>query len=140
MKENIRILVEGTTGEGTADEEITGVKTEGIFKTAAGRKHIIYEEHPGGTEEITKTHVVISEDSVEIRKRGEAEAYFLFREGAAAEGFYGTRFGKIRFIVRTESLSVAEGEKSLEIGIRYELVSGSGTLAACRIRFHAENI
>ncbi len=132
MREEIQVYIRGVFREGSPDQEMIETVSCGIFRTVAGKKHILFEERLGENGETAKSHLIISENGVELRRSGAAEASFFFQPGKTTPLSYATAYGTLPLGVKTESLLIEEDSGRLEIGIQYELISGGEALGRYR--------
>ena len=103
----------------------TDVKPElslkGTLKMVSGRYHLLYEEE--NEDGRIRNHLILSEDSMEIRRSGAVESYMQFVPGTCTEFFYKNRYGSVPFSVRTEQYRLHIDESSLSASLRYILMT-----------------
>ena len=94
---------------------------KGTLKQVAGRCHLLYEEELDG--EKIRNHLILSEDSMEIRRSGAVESCMRFVPGMCTDFFYKNRYGSIPFRVRTEEYRLHGDACSLSVFLRYVLMT-----------------
>lgn len=110
-----------------AEDEIL-IEAVGSGRRVAGAVHILYEDPPDGDGRRTKNHVVIRDDCVEVHRRGEASADFLFAAGRVTRTDYRTPYHAFSLDVHTKKISIRPEGDRIGIRLQYALASGGSHL------------
>ncbi|MDO4620231.1 MAG: DUF1934 domain-containing protein [Lachnospiraceae bacterium] len=124
--QNVEIRITGmqkTPGQGS--EEAVPVVTEckGSGRIVNGRRHVMYQEAQEGTRGITKTHMILGEDCLEVHRRGQTESTMIFRKGCKHVLSYRTPYGSIPMEVRTDRFAYSEKDGQIRVYVEYRLSS-----------------
>ena len=98
------------------DEENDSVEviSPGEYFEKNKKKYIVYEDlTPEGVamQELTKSTIKLSDDKVEIIKKGNAHTHMIFEEGKSNMASYQTPFGNMMIGLHTHRLRRQESDK-----------------------------
>jgi len=125
-------LMPVSSGEASLPEEFR-FEARGFLRLVSGVRHILYEEAADEAGAVTKTHLILRDLCVEIRRSGSTESAFCFRENEVTEALYRTPYGSIPMQIRTRRLSVRDFGQEIRVEIGYDILSGEQTVSRAEI-------
>ncbi|MGN0161190.1 MAG: DUF1934 domain-containing protein [Lachnospiraceae bacterium] len=93
----------------------------GTYHEKNGKKYIRYEEHMEDGSGVITNMIKISEDSVEMTKKGAVGAQMLFREKERINSCYDTPFGMLMMVVYTKKIECNVQENLVELTVAYDI-------------------
>ena len=134
MTKDVLISVKGmqNIGEDMEPEEVE-VVAKGDYYFKNGHHFIYFDEVLEGIPEPIKNSIKITENSVEVRKKGAADAQMIFEENKKNFTYYATPFGNLQMGIAATSIRVQEEEETLDLCIDYALEINGEHVADCEI-------
>lgn len=114
------LQVIGETREETGGEEIE-VVAPGKYRFQNGRHFISYEEVIEGSKEKIQNLIKISDDIVEVTKRGFTNAHMVFERNKSNMSYYDTPFGKFLISIMARNIQVTKGQEQISVKVEYSL-------------------
>ena len=108
--------------------------TKGTYFQKNGKHYITYDEMLSDEKKITKNLVKISDDSVEITKKGEVSVNMLFEKDKKNLSFYELPFGNMLIGVQAEKLEFRQSEDGLLVDMDYELEIDEKYVSQCQMK------
>lgn len=93
----------------------------------------MFEEMMEDDHQPTKNTIKITENSVEVRKKGATNVQMIFEENKKNLTYYVTPFGSLEMAVAATKIDFREEEESLDLTIDYALEINSCHAADCQI-------
>ncbi len=119
MKQEVKIWIRGLQkGDGT--EEVMETAAFGEFCTVAGKYYLKYEELSEEGDS-TRTLIKITDETIEVTKRGYTESKMIFVRGMMTRVDYHTPYGTIAMAVDTQELGYKVTEQGITVEIQYDL-------------------
>lgn len=143
MEKNVYITIRGLqvlslpSGESGQEAPIETV-VSGFCRKVSGRWHLKYEEDLDEASHV-QTHTILSKDSVEIRRTGDAAVEMLFEAGRTNTSLYRLPFGNLILSIATRSISLEEEKDRLHAVLLYELLIDHLHAADCMTTITVES-
>lgn len=102
-----------------------------------GKVYVVYEEV--AQDELVRNTIKISDDEIDIIKRGSRGTHLVFREGQNSVTYYSTPFGELEIGIVTSSLSVIRTGGKMEIRILYDLNINNSHISECIVDMSIED-
>ncbi len=115
------------------DEDNVEIITTGDYFLRDGKRYIIYNEMMEETGENIRNTLKITEDKVEILKRGAINAHMVFEKNRKNMTRYVTPVGEMAVGVATTRISLDEQENSLKVLVDYSLDINYNHVSDCTI-------
>lgn len=140
MTNDVQVTVRGLQMiSGAVSDKPIELRTSGKYKSVGGRHHIVYHEVLEGTTGDTRNHVVLTKDSVEVRKDGEVSVDMVFELGKKNVTYYKTKYGTLVMSLYTTHLLVEEREERIDVQIRYSISANHQHIADCTMEMVIQN-
>lgn len=120
MTKDILVTISGIQ-IGPEDSDTIEVTTGGSYYYKNGKHYILFDEIGEEVHSIVKNTIVISPDSVDVRKKGAIDAQLCFQEGCKLNSFYTTVFGELELGIVTDRIHMKTEEERLELNLDYQL-------------------
>ena len=133
MTKDVLVTVKGLQSmeDGSPPEEVEMVAKGEYYKN--GHHYIFYNETIEGFTEQNRNSIKISENSVEVKKKGLTNMQMIFEEQKKNISYYATPFGNLQMGIAATNIDIKEQEKSLELCIDYALEINGEHAADCQI-------
>lgn len=134
MTKDVLVTVKGLQSmeDGNPPEEVEMV-SKGEYYYKNGHHYIFYDEVVEGFTECNRNSIKISENSVEVKKKGLTNVQMIFEEQKKNITYYTTPFGNLQMGIAATKIDVKEQEKSLDVCIDYALEINAEHAADCQI-------
>lgn len=141
MTKDVLVTVKGLQSmeDGNPPEEVEMV-AKGEYYYKNGHHYIFYNETIEGFVEENRNTIKISENSVEVKKKGLTNMQMIFEEQKKNITFYSTPFGNLQMGIAATNIDVKEQEKSLDLSIDYALEINGEHAADCRISVNVQEM
>lgn len=141
MKDKVFINIKGLQLASSSDpsyydqeeEDPIEIINVGTYSVINGKEYIKYEEVFEGDKERCTSLIKISENSVEITKKGNVSAHLSFIPGQKTMTFYETPYGNIYLGVFSRSIEMEREEDKLTIVIDYALELNYEQVSDCKV-------
>lgn len=134
MTKEVLIRISGLQMMASEDEaDDVEMITTGDYYRKNGKHYIIYDEVMDGFEGHIRNTVKISPDSMDIRKKGIANAHMVFEQDKKNMTRYATPLGDMMVEVSTNRIQVDEQEDSLKVLVEYSLGINYEHISECNI-------
>jgi uncharacterized beta-barrel protein YwiB (DUF1934 family) len=115
------------------DSEPVEVVTVGEYYLKNDKHYVTFYEVMEGFEGNTKNIVKISEDALEITKKGVTNVHMMFEKNKKNITSYNTPFGNLMIGILAKDINIKESEDSIEVHVDYTLDVNYEPLADCKI-------
>lgn len=139
MTKDVILTISGLQFAQETAAEPVEIVTAGNYYKKNGKHYIIYDEVMEGFEGATRNVIKVTEDSLDITKKGVINTHMLFEEHKKNRTYYHTPFGNIFIGIDAEKVQVEETEEQIDVKIRYALEANYEHLADCRIRMNIKS-
>lgn len=138
MTEDILISVRGLhTLDIEQEEEETDeleMTMSGKYYFRNGKHYVLFEETDEESQSVVKNRFKLSEDRLEISKKGVMNATMTFQRGEKSSSWYGTPVGDVQLGIEVTDMQLMEGEDEIEMNVAYALEMNSEHVSDSRIR------
>ena len=132
MDGNVKINIKGLH-ENEDESSDVGTEVLGKYYLKNGKQYILYEEKSLEDGMVSKNTIKISEDTVEVIKKGYGDMHLTFTEGKVNNTYLSTIAGKIFVGVNTEKLVVLEEKNQIRVSIEYSLMMDEEKVSDCKV-------
>jgi len=133
MTKDVLVSVSGLQSELEEDEALE-VVTPAIYHKQNGKHYIKYEEFLEDSNRPTSVLLKLSEQKMELLKKGEVNVHMLFEEGKQNTTIYQMPFGQLMMGLNTMSMSLEETETEINAEIIYGLDINYAHVSDCQIK------
>lgn len=138
MTEDILISVRGLhTLDIEQEEEETDeleMTMPGKYYFRNGKHYVLFEETDEESQSVVKNRFKLSEDRLEISKKGVMNATMTFQRGEKSSSWYGTPVGDVQLGIEVTDMQLMEGDDEIEMNVAYALEMNSEHVSDSRIR------
>ena len=138
MTEDILISVRGLhTLDVEQEEEETDeleMTMPGKYYFRNGKHYVLFEETDEESQSVVKNRFKLSEDRLEISKKGAMNTTMTFQRGEKSSSWYGTPVGDVQLGIEVTDRQLMEGEDEIEMNVAYALEMNSEHVSDSRIR------
>ena len=115
------------------DEEQDPIKiiVPGEYYYRNGKHYILYEEAVEGSSEKIKNRIKISDNQVELTKKGAGDVHMAFQPGVKNLTSFPTPFGHLMMGMQTHTVQIEKEEDSLNVRMEYDLEVEDADLSCC---------
>lgn len=139
MTKDVIISISGLQFE-TEGNEAVEVISRGEYYFRNGKHFLIYEELSEEEQEVTRCVLKISEDAVELTKKGSSNVHMIFEADETSTTYYSTPYGELIIGITTQEIELKPEEKQLELKIRYSLDMNYQHISECSLHVTAEAV
>jgi len=115
------------------------VITIGEYYNRNGKHYIMYNEVTEGFEGYTKNTVKISENTLDITKKGVSNVHMVFEKNKKNITCYNTPFGNLMIGIAAKDVQVKENEENIDVSVDYVLDVNYEHLADCKISINIKS-
>ena len=135
MTKDVLLSISGLQFAATDEEDIEPVEmiTAGDYYKKNGKHYILYDEVMEGFDGNTKNIIKLTEDSLDITKKGISNVHMVFEKNKKNVSYYNTPFGSLLIGIDAKSVDIAETESHIDVKIKYNLEVNYEHLADCSI-------
>jgi len=120
MTENVLITIKGLQFD-AADENLIEQINIGRLSEINNKIYVKYDEILDGENDLTRNLIKISEDSVEITKRGAVSAHMQFCANEKTTSLYKTPFGSLQLGILARNVDIDKKKEAINILIEYSI-------------------
>lgn len=135
MTKDVLISIAGLQYEMEGDEAIEMISA-GEYYFRNHKHYVIYEELLEESESITSTvkcSIKITNERIEVIKKGPAAVHMIFEIGQNHMTYYSTPFGDLMIGVTTKSIELHEKENLIEAKLTYALDMNYQFVSDCNL-------
>ncbi|MCI8859422.1 MAG: DUF1934 domain-containing protein [Lachnospiraceae bacterium] len=135
MTKDVLLSISGLQFAAKDEEDIEPVEmiTAGDYYKKNGKHYILYDEVMEGFDGNTKNIIKLTEDSLDITKKGISNVHMVFEKNKKNVSYYNTPFGSLLIGIDAKSVDIAETESHIDVKIKYNLEVNYEHLADCSI-------
>ena len=122
-----KIYIESISSDSDGTNKIVQTEECTIFEKS-GEIFIFYDESEDTLASDVKSKIKISDDSVNIVRKGTYHSNILFKEGYTCNFRYCMPYGDIDMSVKTDIVKVVNDEKNINISLEYMLNNGEADI------------
>lgn len=139
MTKEVLIAIAGLQFESSEEDGQIEVITAGDYYQRNGKHYILYDEVMEGFEGITKNMIKISDDSLDITKKGITNVHMIFERNKKNVTYYDTPFGSLLVGIAAKNVDVKETNENIDVVVNYALEVNYEHLADCKITMNIKS-
>ena len=137
MTKDVLLSIRGLQFVSQEEEEVEPVE---VITAGDYYKHyILYDEVMEGFDGNTRNIIKLTDDSLDITKKGVSNVHMVFEKNKKNVSYYNTPFGSLLIGIDAKSVDIAETESDIDVNIKYNLEVNYEHLADCSIRMHIKS-
>lgn len=135
MTKDVLIAISGLQFE-TQDDEAVEIITAGEYYCKGDKHYVLYEEIISEDHAVTKNTLKISDNQIDILRKGAVSVHMTFEENKNNITYYNTPFGQMLIGIDTYRIKKKIEENQIEINIQYGLEINYAHVSDCEITIH----
>ncbi|MCI8483738.1 MAG: DUF1934 domain-containing protein [Lachnospiraceae bacterium] len=141
MTKDVLLSISGLQFAAREEEEVEPVEviTAGDYYKKNGKHYVMYDEVMEGFEGNTKNIIKLTENSLDITKKGVSNVHMIFEKNRKNVSYYNTPFGNLLIGIDAKSVDIAETEDNIDVKIKYNLEVNYEHLADCFITMNIKS-
>lgn len=139
MTKDVLITISGLQFE-VDSENVLEIVSRGEYYFRNGKHFLIYEEISEEEQQVSKCVLKVSENVVELTKKGSTNVHLLFEKNKSNMTYYNTPFGELILGVATRDIDLFVSEDSLDLKLNYTLDMNYQHVSECELTVKTENI
>ena len=139
MTKDILLSIRGLQITEDTQKDTVEVITPGEYYFRNGKHFFLYEEAEEGKQEITKNIIKVTDDYMEVTKKGAVNVHMVFEKNKKNVTYYNTPFGSLLIGIDAYRVEVTQTLEEIEAYVEYALEVNNEHLANCRIRIKANS-
>ena len=139
MTKDILLSIRGLQITEDTQKDTVEVITPGEYYFRNGKHFFLYEEAEEGKQEITKNIIKVTDDYMEVTKKGAVNVHMVFEKNKKNVAYYNTPFGSLLIGIDAYRVDVTQTPEEIEAYVEYALEVNNEHLANCRIRIKANS-
>lgn len=120
MTKDVLISIKSTQSGENGENQIETINP-GLFYRKNNKVYVKYEEVIEGFDKTVGNMIKITDDCVEVSKRGVISNHMIFNIDEKVQTSYESPFGTINLVINTDMLKIEETEKLLHVELKYSL-------------------
>ena len=133
MKKDVLVSISGLQYEIDKDEAVEVISV-GEYYNRNGKHYILYEEILEDIEGSTNCTIKISDQQIDIIKKGSSNVHMVFEENKKNMTYYHTPYGDLQVGIYTTMIKVTEEEDKVIADVEYGLDINYAHVSDCQIR------
>lgn len=133
MTKEVLVSISGLQFDQNNNEAIE-IITSGNYYEKNGKQYILYEELQQDEVEATQNTIKISNNQIDLLKKGIYNVHMSFEKNKKTMTYYNTPFGNLLIGINTNQLIVKEDDKGMHIQIEYGLDINYEFVSDCTIQ------
>ena len=138
MTKDVLLSISGLQYE-IEENEALEVITPGEYYFKNGKHYILYEEVHEEDQTITKNTIKVSEDQIDILRKGTINVHMTFEENKNNITFYNTPFGQLLIGINTYKIEKDIKDDGMLLKITYGLEVNYAHISNCTIKIHIKS-
>lgn len=139
MTKDILISIRGLQITEDSQQDTVEMISPGEYYFRNGKHYFLYEEAEEGKQEITKNIIKVSDDYMEVTKKGVVNVHMIFEKNKKNVTYYNTPFGSLLIGIDAYRVDVTQTPDEISAYVEYALEVNNEHLANCRIRMKARS-
>lgn len=137
MTKDVLVAISGLQFD-TQDNEAVEVITPGEYFLKGSKHYVLYEDVLEEDHSVTKNTLKISENQIDILRKGAVSVHMTFEENKNNITYYNTPFGQLLVGINTYKIQKKIEENQIEIIINYGLDVNYSHVSDCEIKIHVK--
>lgn len=138
MTKDVLVAIAGLQFE-VQDNETVEIITPGEYYCRGDKHYVLYEEVLEEDNSITKNTIKISDQQIDILRKGAVSVHMTFEENKNNITYYNTPFGQLLIGLNTYKIQKKVTEELIEIIINYGLDVNYSHVSDCEIKIHIKS-
>lgn len=141
MTKDVLLSISGLqfAAQGEEESEPVEVITTGDYYKKNGKHYILYDEVMEGFEGSTRNIIKITDDYLDITKKGVSNVHMIFEKNKKNVSYYYTPFGSILIGIDAKSVDINETDENIDVQVKYNLEVNYEHLADCSITMNIKS-
>ena len=141
MTKDVLLSIRGLQFVSQEEEEVEPVEviTAGDYYKKNGKHYIMYDEVTEGFDGNTRNVIKLTEDSLDITKKGISNVHMVFEKDKKNMTYYTTPYGSMMMGIDARSVSIEESEAEIHAQVEYGLDVNYEHLADCMIDLYVQS-
>lgn len=141
MTKDVLLSISGLqfAAQGEEESEPVEVITIGDYYKKNGKHYILYDEVMEGFEGSTRNIIKITDDYLDITKKGVSNVHMIFEKNKKNVSYYYTPFGSILIGIDAKSVDINETDENIDVQVKYNLEVNYEHLADCSITMNIKS-
>lgn len=140
MNKDVLVTIKGLQYTPTdADDARIETISRGSYAFRNGKHFVSYEELVEGTSHTTKNIIKISENLIDVNKKGIYSVHLIFEKGKKNLTNYNTPFGQLIIGIDTSDIKLEVTDSCIRARIKYNMDMNYEHLASCEIDMEIKN-
>ncbi|MBQ9120345.1 MAG: DUF1934 domain-containing protein [Lachnospiraceae bacterium] len=139
MTKDAIISITGLQFETDVDEAIE-VVSRGEYHFKNGKHFLTYEEFMEEENASSRCIMKISQNVVELTKKGASNVHMLFEKGSTNMTYYNTPYGELLLTITTQEIKLTEEEHQISLLLRYNLDMNYQHVSECELRVRVDAV
>ncbi len=141
MTKDVLLSISGLqfAAQGEEESEPVEVITTGDYYKKNGKHYVLYDEVMEGFEGSTRNVIKITDDYLDITKKGVSNVHMIFEKNKKNVSYYYTPFGSILIGIDAKSVDINETDENIDIHVKYNLEVNYEHLADCSITMNIKS-
>jgi uncharacterized beta-barrel protein YwiB (DUF1934 family) len=137
MTKDVLLSVRGLQMEERDRQDVVETISPGQYYFRNGKHFFLYEEVTEGSKKTTKNMLKVTDDYMELTKKGEVNVHMIFEKNKKNVTYYYTPFGSLLMGIDAYRVDITERENEIEVEVEYSLEINNEFLANCHILIRA---
>lgn len=133
MTKEVFVKISGMQFAGDTGNEPVEIITSGDYYKKNGKHYILYDEVTEGFSETTQNIIKLSEETLDITKKGITNVHMMFEKNRKNVTYYYTPFGSLLIGIDAKKIQMQESENQIEMKVDYALEVNYEHMADCSI-------
>lgn len=138
MTENVIVAISGLQYE--SEDGAVEMMSRGTYHEKNGKHYITYEEVDEELHQVNRCLLKISENVVELTKRGPSNVHMLFEAGNSNMTYYNTPYGQLLMTITTKEIKSEYSESMISIQLMYSLDMNYQHVSECCLSIRIQSI
>lgn len=139
MTKEVLIAIAGLQFESNENDEQIEVITAGDYYQKNGKHYVLYDEVMEGFGGSTKNMIKISDNTLDITKKGITNVHMIFEKNKKNVTYYDTPFGSLLVGIAAKNVDVKETNENIDVVVNYALEVNYEHLADCKITMNIKS-
>ena len=140
MTKDVLLSISGLQFAAQDEEDVEPVEviTAGDYYKKNGKHYILYDEVMEGFDGNTRNIIKLTDDSLDITKKGVSNVHMVFEKNKKNVSYYNTPFGSLLIGIDAKSVDIAETEDNIDVRVKYNLEVNYEHLADCSMNIKSK--
>jgi uncharacterized beta-barrel protein YwiB (DUF1934 family) len=137
MTKDVLLTIRGLQMGEENQPDVVETISPGQYYFRNGKHFFLYEEVTEGSNKTTKNILKVTDDYMELTRKGEVNVHMIFEKNKKNMTYYYTPYGSLLMGIDAYRVDIRETEDALSVEIEYALDLNNEHIANCSIRIRA---